>query len=77
MWIRQQLDTGDQKTLANEASSFAGCENIIEWDKNVDAAFGRGVADTDRTYIRLRNSAGTIYYLYVDTTTLVVSATQP
>lgn len=77
MWIRQQLDTGDEKTLANEASSFAGCERITEWDTNVDLAFGRGVSDTDRTYIRLRNSAGTIYYLYVDTTTLLCSASQP
>lgn len=77
MWIRQQLDTGDEKTLANEASSFAGCERVTEWDNGVDLAFGRGVVDTDRTYIRLRNSSGTSYYLFVDTTTLVCQTTQP
>lgn len=77
MWIRQQLDTGDQNNLANEASNIAGCENIVTWDTGVDLAFGKGVAQPTRTYIRLRNTAGTIYYLYVDTTTLVVSTTQP
>lgn len=77
MWIRQQLDTGDEKYLANEASNFAGVERITEWDKNVDAALGRGKTATARTYLRLRNSAGTIYYLSVDTTTLVTSTSQP
>lgn len=77
MWIRQQLDTGDEKYIANEASNFGGVERITEWALNVDAALGRGKVSTGRTYLRLRNTAGTIYYLYVDTTTLVVSATQP
>ena len=78
MWIRQQLDTGDEKHIANEASSFAGCERITEWDVNVDLAMGRGVADSDRTYLALRRSDGTKVYIYVDTgTTVVCSATQP
>lgn len=78
MWIRQQLDTGDEKTIANEASSFGGCERVTEWDVNVVAALGRGVADTDRTYLQLCRSDGTKVYIYVDTgTTVVCSATQP
>ncbi len=77
MWIRQQLDTGDEKYIANEASNFAGTERISEWDKNVDFAVGRGVAQPTRTYLRLRNTAGTVYYVYIDTTTLVASTTQP
>lgn len=78
MWLRQQLDTGDEKFIANEASSFAGSERITEWDSGIDAAMGRGVVDADRTYVRLRRSDGTSVYIYVDTgTTVVCSTTQP
>lgn len=80
MWIRQQLDTGDEKILANEASAFAGVERITEWDKNVDSALGRGVGTvgTANTYLSLRRTDGTKMYIYVDTgTTVVCSATQP
>ena len=78
MWIRKQLDTGDQKFEANETSSAAGVENITEWDVNVDAALGRGVANSARTYLKLRRTDGTIVYIYVDTgTTVVCSTTQP
>lgn len=78
MWIRQQLDTGDQNTLANEASNIAGTENIVTWDTGVDAALGKGVANAARTYLRLRRTDGTNVYIYVDTgTTVVCSTSQP
>lgn len=78
MWIRSQVDDGtERKTASGGNSEFV--EVLTEWDPGtVDAALGRGVVDTDRTYLRLRRSDGTSVYLYVDTgTTLVVSTTQP
>lgn len=41
--------------------------------------FGRGATDTDITFVALRNSAGTLCYVYPDTagTAIVVSATKP
>lgn len=80
MWIRQQLDTGNEKVIANEASSFIGCERITEWDVNIDSALGRGVGTvgSNLTYLQLRRTDGTKVYIYVDTgTTVVCSATQP
>lgn len=80
MWIRQQLDTGAEKFIANEASQFSGIERVTEWALNVDAAMGRGVGTVgaNLTYVQLRRTDGTKVYIYVDTgTTVVCSATQP
>ncbi len=81
MWIVQQNDDGSAKLLASGGNS-ENAEVVVEFDRTdaggvIDAAFGRGASDTDRTYVRLRNSAGTSYYLYVDTTTLVCSTSAP
>lgn len=78
MWIRSQVDDGtERKTASGGNSEFA--EVVTEWDAGtVDAALGRGVTDTDRTYLRLRRSDGTSVYIYVDTgTTVSCSTTQP
>lgn len=79
MWIREQPDTGDEVFEASgNNSEFA--ERITRWDGSatpVEAALGRGVANTARTYLRLMNSAGTIYYIYIDTNALLISTVQP
>lgn len=49
----------------------------LEMNISKEVEVGQGVVNPNRTYIALRNSAGVKYYLYVDTTTLVVSATKP
>jgi hypothetical protein len=82
MWIRNQLDNGNQQFLAQGGGSDIS-ENIFTFDEvaGVEAAIGRGtLSDTAKcTYLRLQNEAGTNVYLYVDedTSTLVVSATKP
>ena len=77
MFNRVQDDDGNQKFIADGGSSEIA-ENITEFAPGVDAAFGRGATDTDRTYVRLCRSDGTSVYLYVDTgTTLTVSTTKP
>lgn len=79
MWIRQQLDTGEEKYKASGGSSELQ-ERITEWDLNVDAAIGRGVGTVgaNLSYLQLRRTDGTKVYIYVDTnTTVVCSTTQP
>jgi len=77
MWIRNQLDDGTEKFVA-DGNDSENQERITEWALNVDAAMGRGATDTDRTYLRLRRSDGTSVYIYVDTgTTVSCSTTKP
>lgn len=78
MWIRQQLDTGDQQYLGDDGNGESTSENIWRFAPTVDAAIGRGATDTDRTYLRLNRTDGTSVYIYVDTgTTVVCSTTKP
>lgn len=77
MWIRQQLDDGTEKYVA-DGNDSGNQERIVEWGSGIDLAMGRGATDTDRTYLRLRRSDGTSVYIYVDTgTTVVCSTTKP
>lgn len=77
MWIRQQLDDGTEKFVADGNNSEVQ-ERITEWEPDVDAALGRGATDTSRSYLRLRRSDGTSVYIYVDTgTTVSCSTTKP
>lgn len=79
MWIRQQLDTGEEKNLASGGASELQ-ERITEWDLNVDSALGRGtgVVGANLSYLQLRRTDGTKVYIYVDTgTTVVCSTTRP
>lgn len=77
-----QKDDGSAKFTAQGGGS-ENAEIGVEFETGddgvaVDAAFGRGATDTDRTYVRLKRSDGTSVYLYVDTgTTLTVSTTAP
>jgi hypothetical protein len=51
----------------------------IWWGTNVDAELGRGVSDTDITYLALRNANGTKCYIYPNAAGngIVVSTTKP
>lgn len=76
-FTRTQADNGDQVYVADGGNSDVA-ENLTEFAPGVDAGFGRGATDTDRTYVKLCRSDGTPVYLYVDTgTTLTVSTTKP
>ena len=45
---------------------------------NIDVEFGRGVTSTDATFLAVRNSAGTKYYISVDNSgNILVSTTKP
>lgn len=78
-----QKDDGSAKFLAAGGGSETDGEFGVIFDELasgavVEAGFGRGTVDTDRTCVYLKRSDGTKIYLYVDTgTTLVVSATHP
>lgn len=83
MFNFQNNDAGDLMAQASGGGSETDGEFGAVFDQGddgtlVDAAFGRGTTDADRTYVRLKRSDGVSVYLYVDTgTTLVVSATKP
>jgi len=83
MFNLRQKDTGSAVFEASGGGSETDGEFGAVFDTTdagiaIDAAFGRGATDTDRTYVRLKRSDGVSVYLYVDTgTTLVVSATKP
>lgn len=78
MWIRKQLDTGDQEFMGDDGNGEATSESIFRFAATVTAALGRGATDTDRTYLRLNRSDGADVYIYVDTgTTVVCSTTKP
>lgn len=51
----------------------------IEWDTNVDVEIGRGITDTDITFIALRNAGGTQCFIYPDAagTGITVTSTHP
>lgn len=77
-----QKDDGSAKFTAqgggSESQELGVVFEELDTGVSVDAAFGRGTTDTDRTYVRLKRSDGTSVYLYVDTgTTLTVSTTAP
>lgn len=78
MWIRNQIDTGDQEFVGDDGNGETTSESVFRFAPTVTAAFGRGATDTDRTYVRLGRSDGTSVYIYVDTgTTVLCSTTKP
>jgi hypothetical protein len=83
MFVLKQKDDGSAVFEANGGGSETDGEFGVVFDSTsagveIAAALGRGVTDTDRTYIRLKRSDGTSVYIYVDTgTTVVCSTTKP
>lgn len=76
-FIRVQRDDGCQENRAQGGNS-ENAEDIWSFSPTVEAAIGRGVVNTARTYLRLTRTDGTFVYIYVDTgTTVVCSTTQP
>jgi hypothetical protein len=80
------VETGEgyRLTLENGGNVGIGTTDPQEklhvwWDTNVDAVLGRGVTDTDITYLALRNANGTKCYIYPNATGngIVVSTTKP
>lgn len=71
--------SGGQAVVKATGDSVSGnnANLLIEFAPGFDIEVGRGTADTDRTYIALRNSTGVKYYLYVDTTAVIASTTKP
>lgn len=82
MFGLRQDDNGNAKFVAQGGGSETDGEFGAIFDESgstpIEAGFGRGVTDADRTFLYLKRSDGTRVYLYVDTgTTLVVSTTKP
>lgn len=82
MFTLRQDDLGNAKFVASGGGSETDGEFGAIFDEStgnpVEAGFGRGTADADRSFVFLKRSDGVRVYLYVDTgTTLTVSATHP
>lgn len=76
MFAVQQNADGTAKILATGGGSNLKSVSV-EFAPGVEVIVGRGTVDTDRTYIAMRNSSGVLYYIYVDTTTLVTTTVAP
>ena len=78
-WIQRQRTDGSTEFVARgPASQTDGAVRVV-WDDNVEAELGRGSSDPDITYIRLRNTGATFYYLFPNAAGdgVTVQATRP